>query len=195
MLIYLHGFNSSPASHKAQVMKAHLEGRGFAHLYACPALPDTPREAIGAIEAVLAQHPAARDPQTVTFLGSSLGGFYATYLAERLRCRAVLINPAITPHIGLAAYLGTQKNLHTGEPYELTRAHLEGWRELLVERIDPERYLLLLETGDEVLDWREAARKYEGARTVIRDGGDHSMQSFPEHIGRILAFAGIAART
>lgn len=193
MLIYLHGFNSSPASHKAQVMKAHLEGRGLAHLYACPALPDTPREAIGAIEALLAQHPAARDPQTVTFLGSSLGGFYATYLAERLRCRAVLINPAITPHIGLVAYLGTQKNLHTGEPYELTRAHLEGWRALLVERIDPERYLLLLETGDEVLDWRDAARKYEGARMVIRQGGDHTLQSFPEHVGRVLAFAGIPA--
>jgi predicted esterase YcpF (UPF0227 family) len=63
----------------------------------------------------------------------------------------------------------------------------------VVERIDPERYLLLLETGDEVLDWRAAARKYEGARTVIRDGGDHSLQSFPEHIGRILAFAGIGA--
>ena len=195
MLIYLHGFNSSPGSHKAQAMKAHLEGRGLGHLYACPALPDTPREAIRAIEAVMAENPAARDPRAVTFLGSSLGGFYATYLAEKLRCRAALINPAITPHIGLAAYLGTQKNLHTGEPYELTRAHLEGWRALLVERIDPERYLLLLETGDEMLDWREAARKYEGARTVIRDGGDHSMQSFPEHIGRILAFAGIAART
>jgi len=195
MLIYLHGFNSSPGSHKAQAMKAHLEGRGLGHLYACPALPDSPREAIRAIEAVMAENPAARDPRAVTFLGSSLGGFYATYLAEKRRCRAALINPAITPHIGLAAYLGTQKNLHTGEPYELTRAHLEGWRALLVERIDPERYLLLLETGDEVLDWREAARKYEGARTVIRDGGDHSMQSFPEHIGRILAFAGIAART
>ena len=195
MLIYLHGFNSSPGSHKAQAMKAHLEGRGLGHLYACPALPDTPREAIRAIEAMMAENPAARDPRAVTFLGSSLGGFYATYLAEKLRCRAALINPAITPHIGLAAYLGTQKNLHTGEPYELTRAHLEGWRALLVERIDPERYLLLLETGDEMLDWREAARKYEGARTVIRDGGDHSMQSFPEHIGRILAFAGIAART
>jgi len=195
MLIYLHGFNSSPGSHKAQAMKAHLEGRGLGHLYACPALPDTPREAIRAIEAMMAENPAARDPRAVTFLGSSLGGFYATYLAEKLRCRAALINPAITPHIGLAAYLGTQKNLHTGEPYELTRAHLEGWRALLLERIDPERYLLLLETGDEMLDWREAARKYEGARTVIRDGGDHSMQSFPEHIGRILAFAGIAART
>jgi predicted esterase YcpF (UPF0227 family) len=193
MLIYLHGFNSSPASHKAQVLKAHLEDRGLGHLYACPALPDRPEEAIRAIEAVLAGAAARRAPRAVTFLGSSLGGFYATYLAEKLGCRAVLINPAIRPHIGLEAFLGTQNNLHTGQPYELTRAHLEGWRALLVERVDPERYLLLLETGDEVLDWREAARKYEGARTVIRDGGDHSLQSFAEHIGRILAFAGIAA--
>ena len=191
MLVYLHGFNSSPASHKAKVLKAHLEGRGQGHLYACPTLPDTPREAIAAIEAVI----AGRDPGEITFLGSSLGGFYATWLVEKLGCRAVLINPAITPHVGLEAYLGTQKNLHTGEPYELTRAHLDGWRRLLVERVDPERYLLLLETGDEVLDWRKAARKYEGARTVIRDGGDHSLQSFPEHIGRILAFAGLSART
>jgi hypothetical protein len=190
MLVYLHGFNSSPASHKAQVMKTTMEGRGQGNRYSCPALPDTPREAIRAIEFAI----SGRDPRTVTFLGSSLGGFYATYLAEKLGCRAVLINPAITPHIGLEAYLGTQKNLHTGAPYELTRAHLEGWRALVVERIDPERYLLLLETGDDVLDWRDAARKYEGARTAIRDGGDHSLQSFPDHIGRILAFAGASPR-
>jgi uncharacterized protein len=190
MLVYLHGFNSSPASHKAQVMKSHMEGRGQGQLYACPALPETPREAIRAVEAAIAGH----DPRRVTFLGSSLGGYYATYLAEKLGCRAALINPAITPHVGLEAYLGTQKNLHTGAPYELTRAHLEGWRALLVDRIDPERYLLLVETGDEVLDWREAAHRYEGARMVIRQGGDHSLQSFSEHIGRILAFAGIPAR-
>jgi predicted esterase YcpF (UPF0227 family) len=190
MLVYLHGFNSSPASHKAQVMKGCLDGRGLGHLYACPALPDTPREATQAIEAAI----AGRAPRAVTFIGSSLGGFYATYLAEKLDCRAVLVNPAITPHVGLEAYLGPQKNLHTGVAYELTRAHLEGWRELWVERIEPERYLLLLETGDEVLDWRAAARKYEGARTVIRDGGDHSLQSFPQHIGRILEFAGIRVR-
>lgn len=187
MLVYLHGFNSSPASHKAQVMKAQMEGRGRGHHYACPALPDTPGEAIRAIEQAI----AGSDPRAVTFIGSSLGGFYATYLAEKLGCRAALINPAITPHLGLEAYLGTQKNLHTGGPYELTRAHLEGWRALVVERIDPERYLLLLETGDEVLDWRAAARKYEGARTVIRDGGDHSLQSFAEHIPMIMKFAGM----
>ncbi len=185
MIAYLHGFNSSPASHKAQVLKEAMRSRGLAHRYACPALPDAPAEAIRAIEAAV----AGCDPATVTFVGSSLGGFYATWMAEKLGCRAVLINPAIRPHIGLAAYLGVQKNLHTGEPYELTRAHLEGWRALLVEPIDPERYLVLLETGDEVLDWREAARKYEGARMVVRDGGDHTLQSFPEHLERILAFA------
>ena len=186
MLVYLHGFNSSPASHKAQVLKAHLEGRGLGHRYACPALPPLASEAIREIERL------PLGPK-VCLVGSSLGGFYATYLAEKHSTRAVLINPAITPHVGLEAYLGTQKNLHTGEPYELTRDHLEGWRVLLVERVDPERYLLLLETGDEVLDWRAAARKYEGARMVIRQGGDHTLQSFAEHIGRILAFAGLRA--
>jgi len=185
MIVYLHGFNSSPASHKAQVLKQYLESRGLGDQYACPALPDTPAEAIGAIENAI----AGRSPASVTFIGSSLGGFYATWMAERYGCRAVLINPAVTPHIGLEAYLGTQKNLHTGAPYELTRAHLEGWRRLRVESIDPERYLLLLETGDEVLDWREAARRYEGARMVIRQGGDHSLQCFAEMIPRILRFS------
>jgi predicted esterase YcpF (UPF0227 family) len=189
MLVYLHGFNSSAASHKAQLMKTYMEGRGLASHYACPALPDAPEAAIG----VIRQTIAGREPRALTFIGSSLGGFYATYLAETLGCRAVLVNPAVTPHIGLEAYLGTQKNLHTGEPYELTRAHLEGWRKLLIERIDPEKYLLLLETGDEVLDWRVAARKYEGARMVVRDGGDHSLQCFPEMMPRILAFARLQA--
>ena len=167
-------------------MKAELEKRALGHLYACPALPPLAADAMREIDR-LSLGP--RD----CLIGSSLGGFYATWVAEKRGCRVVLINPAITPHVGLESSLGPQKNLHTGEPYELTRAHLEGWRSLFVERIDPERYLLLLETGDEVLDWRDAVRRYEGARMVIRQGGDHSLQSFPEHIGRILAFAGHAA--
>ena len=186
-IIYLHGFNSSPASHKARKMDAYMRARGLGEFFTCPALPPGARDAVRVIEAEIARHAAKP-----TFVGSSLGGFYATHFAERLGVRAVLINPAITPYVGLEAYLGTQKNLYTGESYQLTRADLEGWRALAVERPDPERYLLLLETGDEVLDWREAARKFEGARTVIRDGGDHTLQSFPEHLPRILAFAGIA---
>lgn len=188
MIVYLHGFNSSPASHKAMRTKAYMEARAMAQQFACPALPVFADEAVRAIEAELAR----RDPARVTFIGSSLGGFYATWFAERHGARAVLVNPAITPHVGLEAYLGAQKNLHTGEPYQLTRAHLDAWRRLAVERVDPERYLLLLETGDEVLDWREAASRYAGARMVIRQGGDHMMQSYAEHLPRILRFAGLA---
>jgi hypothetical protein len=188
MLIYLHGFNSSPASHKALLLQAHMAAVGLARHYACPALPHSPQAAVRVIDDEIGRH----DRRKVTLVGSSLGGFYATWFAEKYALRAVLIQPATHPHIGLEALLGTQQNLHTGERYELTRAHLEGWRALAVEHVDPERYLLLLETGDEVLDWRAAARKYEGARMVVRDGGDHTLQSFAEHLPRILAFAGLA---
>ena len=188
MIIYLHGFNSTPASHKARTLAAWMAERGIADRFACLALPDLPKQAIELIESELARH----EPSRTTFVGSSLGGYYATWLAEKHNARAVLINPAIRPYVGLEAALGTQKNLHTGTEYQLTREHLAQWRAFEAPRIDPERYLVLLETGDEVLDWRDAALRYEGARMVVRDGGDHSLQSFPEHLPRILAFAGLA---
>lgn len=189
MIIYLHGFNSAPSSHKARSMQAGLDARGLGDRFVCPTLPHEPGKAIALVEAELKKH----DSRVVTLVGSSLGGFYATWLAEKHACRAILIQPAVFPHIGLESYLGKQKNLYTGAEYELTRAHLEGWRSLLVDSVDPERYLLLLETGDEVLDYRDAVGKYEGARMVIRQGGDHMLQSFPEHLPRMLAFAGFVA--
>ena len=112
------------------------------------------------------------------FVGSSLGGFYATYFAETLGARAVLINPAIDPHIGLRAYLGPQKNLYTGEPYELTEAHLRQWERLVVPHITPSRYLLLVETGDEVLDYRQAVR----ALRRLRAGRGQRRRSQPEEL-------------
>lgn len=181
MLVYLHGFNSSPHSHKAQVMQRFMAEHGLAHEYACPALPPLARDALRAIEPLLARKPC--------LLGSSLGGFYATYLAEKHGLRAVLINPAIDPHVGLRAYLGPQKNLHTGEPYELTEAHLREWQALYVSRITPQRYLLIVETGDEVLDYRRAVERYAGAEQIVLPGGDHSLQSFPQHLTRILEFS------
>lgn len=189
MIIYLHGFNSAPSSHKARSMFQYMQARGLGTSFCCPELPHKPREAIALLEAELARH----DARKVTLIGSSLGGFYATWLAEKYACRAVLMQPAVRPHIGLESSLGPQKNLYTGAEYELTRAHLDGWRALEVETIEPERYLLLLETGDEVLDYRDAVQKFEGARMVIRQGGDHMLKSFPEHLPRILAFAGLPA--
>jgi uncharacterized protein len=187
VIVYLHGFNSSPQSHKAQVMRAYMAQRGLAAKYACPALPPLAGAALRAIEASMAVG------EVVCFVGSSLGGFYATYLAETLGAKAVLINPAIEPHVGLRSYLGPQKNLYTGEPYELTEEHLQEWERLVVAQVTPSRYLLLVETGDEVLDYRQAVQRYAGCEQVVVSGGDHSLKSFPEHLARILEFAGHAA--
>lgn len=184
MIIYLHGFNSSPQSHKAQVMAKYLAARGLAGQYACPALPPRATEAMDEIERLAPDGNAC-------FVGSSLGGFYATYLAERYRAKAALLNPAIEPHVGLRVYLGEQQNLHTGEPYKLTEAHLREWERLFVPRVTPSRYLLIVETGDEVLDYRQAVARYRGAEQVVIPGGDHSLQSFEQHLPRILAFAGL----
>jgi uncharacterized protein len=184
MIAYLHGFNSSPQSHKAQLVGRYLSERGLGAQYACPALPPLAGDAIREVERL-------RPNETTCYLGSSLGGFYATYLVEKHGGRAVLINPAIEPHVGLRTYLGEQKNLHSGESYQLTEAHLEEWGRLWVPRITPSRYLLLVETGDEVLDYRKAVARYAGAEQVVVQGGDHSLQSFPRHLPRILEFAGL----
>jgi len=188
MLIYLHGFNSSPGSHKAQMLGRHMIERGLGEQYWCPALPVAGERAVAAVEAALARHP--RD--SITLVGSSLGGFYATYLAERHDLRAVLINPAVHPHHDLRAYLGVQRNLFTQEQYVLTEDHLRQWAALYLPAVHPQRYLLLVETGDEVLDYRVAVEKYRGARQIVVAGGDHSFASFPEHIPLILEFAGLA---
>jgi len=182
VIVYLHGFNSSPQSHKAQVFGRHMAERGLAGEFVCPALPTSARQAIRLAEEVASK--------PVCYVGSSLGGFYATYLVEKHGGKAVLINPAIDPHVGLRAYLGTQKNLYSGEPYELTEAHLDEWRALYVPKVTPSRYLLIVETGDEVLDYRRAVERYAGAEQVVVQGGDHSLQSFPSYLARILSFAG-----
>ena len=187
MIIYLHGFNSSPQSSKASYLQQYFRERGLAGRYVCPGLPPRGDQAIAVVEAEMARHSGGH----FTFVGSSLGGYYATWLAEKHNARAVLINPAITPHLGLRAYLGTQKNFHTGEQYELTEAHLGEWEKLYVPAITPSRYFLLAETADEVLDYGEAVARYAGARQVVVEGGDHSLQSFPEHVPLILQFAGL----
>lgn len=183
MIVYLHGFNSSPQSHKAQVLGQYMGQRRLGAEFACPTLPPSARDAVRVVQELVG------DAQPC-YVGSSLGGYYATYLVERYGGRAVLINPAIDPHVGLRAYLGPQKNLYTGEPYELSQEHLEQWRELYLPRITPSRYLLLVETGDEVLDYRQAVQRYAGAEQIVIAGGDHSLRSFPEHLARIVQFAG-----
>jgi hypothetical protein len=184
MLVYLHGFNSSPASGKARQLGEHMAAIGRAAEYVCPALANRPREAIAQVESVLAAHSGP-----LTLVGSSLGGFYATYLAEKLGCKAVLVNPAVHAHRLLAGALGPQKNWHSGDTWEFTEAHLAELAALDVPAITrPERYLLLAQTGDEVLDYRDAVAYYAGARQIVEQGGDHGFAGFERHFQTLLDF-------
>lgn len=183
MILYLHGFNSSPASFKARLMHERLATLGREAEFLAPALPDRPPAAIAAAEVLIARHPGA------VLVGSSLGGFYATWLAERHDLRAVLVNPAVRPFDLLRDYVGTQKNLHTGREYQFTAQHVEELRALDIAAITrPERYFLLATTGDEVLDYRKAVALYRDARQCIIEGGDHGFSDFGRHVDAVIAF-------
>jgi uncharacterized protein len=154
--------------------------------YRVPALHHRPSIAM----AQAAEACAGVAPADLTLVGSSLGGFYATVTAERLGCRAALLNPAVHPHTHFARYLGPQKNLYTGEEFVLTREHVDELAALDPPAITrPERYWLFVETGDEVLDYREAVAYYAGALQEVVRGGDHTLVSFPERIPDIVDWA------
>lgn len=193
-LVYLHGFLSSSRSVKATQLRgavAALDPPARTRLV----VPDLPHRPAAAIAAVVTHIEREPDVETVTLVGSSLGGYYATHLAERFGARAVLINPTIRPYEDLRPYAGTQANPHSGESFVVTDEHFAELRALAVPRITrPERYFLLVQTGDEVLDYREAVARYAGARQVIVAGGDHTLKSFPEYLPLILEFAGLPAR-
>ena len=186
MIVYIHGFNSSPASHKSKQLRDRLAARGRGAEFVCPALPYSPTEAMALLEREIARVPAAE----VTLVGSSLGGFYATALTEKSGVRSVLVNPAITPQEGLRAYLGPQKNLYSGEEYVLTEEHLAQLAGLNVPKLARlGRYLLIHTTGDELLDWRIAVDHYRGCRQVIVQGCDHGFREFGNYLDIVLEFA------
>lgn len=190
MILYIHGFNSSPASFKARLLRDKLESMNLGHEFLAPDLPHLPSQAIKILEKEI----AGRDPRSITLVGSSLGGCYATWLAEKYGVRAVLVNPAVKAHQLLKDDLGPQKNLHSGEEYELTERHIEELKTLDVSMIsDPSRYLLLVTTGDEVLDYRQAVQKYQGAAQMVIEGGDHGFSNFGDYLDRVLRFSGYGA--
>ncbi|RJG03749.1 YqiA/YcfP family alpha/beta fold hydrolase [Noviherbaspirillum sedimenti] len=188
MILYLHGFRSSPLSFKARLLGERLRALGRGDEYACPQLPASPRQAIELAQQLLRQHP----PEDVALIGSSLGGYYATWLAEQTGCRAVLLNPAVKPPRELEQYVGVSTAYHSDEPFEFKRAYIAELQALAVPRITrPERYFLLAATGDEVLDWREMTAHYPQARQRVIEGSDHGLSDFAEYADEVLAFCGV----
>jgi len=189
-IIYIHGFNSAPASEKARQFQAWCQENplpdGLAQV-AVPALSHDPAMAIAQLESII----TGNGENPALLVGSSLGGYYATWLAEKYNCRAALVNPAVSPVKTLGEeFLGPQKNLYTGEEYEFTREHA-----LFLDTLDidplvrPENFLLLAQTDDEVLDYRLAVDRYAGSCQIIQKGGSHRFDGFEDVIPAMIEFA------
>ncbi|MCG1017507.1 MULTISPECIES: YqiA/YcfP family alpha/beta fold hydrolase [Burkholderiaceae] len=195
MILYLHGFRSSPRSFKARLLAERLARLGRAGDWLCPQLPVSPRETITLAERLVQQTQQARAADRdapVTLIGSSLGGFFATYLAEKHGWPAMLLNPAVVPQRDLSAYLGEQPLWHGGGSIVVEPHHLDELGALQVAAITrPERYHLIAATGDEVLDYREMLAHYAGVRTTLINGGDHAISDFATYLDDVLAFCGI----
>ena len=186
-LIYLHGFRSSPASFKARMLGQAMVALGRGADFVCPQLPASPAAAIDEIMSQI------RPDDTDVLVGSSLGGYYARHVAEQCGARAVLLNPAVKPAIGLARHLGPQTLFHSDEAFDFRPEYLQALQAFAVERITlPQRYLLIAATGDEVLDWRDMVEAWPGAQHIVVQGSDHGLSDFASHIGRVLEFAGLA---
>lgn len=190
MILYLHGFRSSPLSLKARLVGQHLRQLGIDH--ACPQLPASPKEAIALTLRLLEGIPADQ----INLIGSSLGGYYATYLAERLGCRAVLLNPAIHPLQDLERHVGVGTQFQSDYPFEFKREYIDELRAIAVATItQPQRYFLLAASGDEVLDYRAMVAHYPGAQQHVIDGSDHGIAEFADYLPEVLAFCGAARDT
>jgi uncharacterized protein len=189
-LLYLHGFRSSPKSAKAQQMARRVAERHPQVQWWCPQLPPSPRAAMQMVLERVAHWPQP----TMGVVGSSLGGFYATHVAETAGCRAVLLNPAVDPARDLGRFVGEQTAWHDPAQHFVFEPRFVGELRALEHGpvAHPENYFAVIAKGDEVLDWREMTGRYPGVRTKLLEGSDHGITDFDQHIGDVLAFLGLA---
>lgn len=188
MILYLHGFRSSPLSFKTSLLAERMHQLGRGDEYVCPQLPASPREAVALAMNIVRNV----DPSTLTLIGSSLGGYYATWMAEQLGCRAVMLNPAVHAARDLASQVGVKTQYHSNEPFEFKAEYVDELQVLAIDRItEPERYFLIAATGDELLDWREMVAQFAGARQKVIDGSDHGLTGFDAYADEVLAFCGV----
>lgn len=192
-LIYLHGYNSSSQSFKAQATKDFIQD--FCSSVDCivPQLPFSPVLAQQKIQNVLDQLPSSNHRENTLVIGSSLGGFYANYWAERLGCKSVMVNPVVHPYRLLKNYIGRQKNDFTGEEYTLTEQHMEQLEAIRVDAmIKPELRMVLLQSGDETLDFLEASDYYSACKLVVENGGDHAFIGYDHWLPAIAEFLNLS---
>jgi predicted esterase YcpF (UPF0227 family) len=189
-LLYLHGFRSSPRSAKARRMADWVAAHRPDLVWACPQLPPSPAAALVGLRALVAGWPAG----TTGVIGSSLGGFYATILAESLACRAVLLNPAVDPARDLAAHIGRQTLYHAADQsFDFRAEYVDELRAMTPPRrlTRPQDVLAIIAKGDEVLDWREMTARYAHGPLKLVAGSDHGLTDFDSHLPDLLRHLGL----
>lgn len=184
-LLYLHGFRSSPQSAKARLMAQHMAEHHPDVVWLCPQLPPSPRAAMEMVRQTTAGWPA----EHMAVVGSSLGGFYATWVAEQRGCRAVLLNPAVNPARDLEKYIGEQTQFHAPEEHFYFKAeYVQELRDLTCGELrQPQNYLAVIAKGDEVLDWREMHARYQSGKVLLLEDGDHAISDFADHLPAVMA--------
>ena len=189
-LLYLHGFRSSPLSAKAVKMAAAVQALHPAVHWWCPQLPPSPRQAMAMLMAGIAGWPQG----SMAVVGSSLGGFYATWIAARTGCPAVLLNPAVHPARDLASHIGEQSAWHSPqETFFFQPEFVQELRDLDAGSLSrPERFYTLIAKGDELLDWREMSARYAGSQGLLLEGGDHALSDFHAHLAGVMRFLALA---
>lgn len=189
-LLYLHGFRSSPSSAKARQMAAHVAQYHPGVTFWCPQLPPSPQAAMALVAQGIAQWP--RDCMAV--IGSSLGGFYASWVAQQARCPSVMLNPAVDPARDLQRYIGEQTTWQNPSERFYFRAEYIGELQALDVRGKPPAApeLAIIAKGDEVLDWREMVGRYPLAELCLLEGGEHALSDFADHLPRITQFLRLA---
>ena len=179
MILYLHGFASCGDSTKTRLLKTYF---GEEEVLS-PDLPLDPGEAVRFIQKTIIAH------NVDMIIGSSMGGFYASYFCEKYGIKTVLINPSTEPYITLEPYIGTNKYWCSGETFEWKKSYLQELKRQRIGRVKiPSNYLLLLQKGDEVLDYTKALHKYEGARLSLEEGGNHRFENLNDHLEMIRRF-------
>lgn len=189
-LLYLHGFRSSPHSTKAKLVQQQVAARHPAVHFWCPQLPPSPQEAIALLEQGINDWPR----EHMGVVGSSLGGFYATWIAERTGCRTVVLNPAVHPARDLAKYIGQVSSWHNpDDQFFFKPEFVDELRALTRPQITrPERYYALIAKGDEVLDWKEMSAHYTGTAGHLLEGSDHTITEFADYLDEVLRFLDLA---
>lgn len=188
LLVYLHGFRSSPRSSKAVLTGNAVKGMSSAddlYEWYCPQLHASPKASMDEV----IKHIEGSSADKLVVIGSSLGGFYANFLAEKYGCKAVALNPAVRAARELAPHVGMMTTYDSDEPFDFRPEYIDELKALQIERIsDPSRYFLIAAKGDELLDWKEMVEFYQGAQQLVLEGSDHGIADYPDHLPRVLDF-------